>query len=248
MSGDSTSAASRSSSWFGRGRSNVPQRSSNPTVSQSLTTMEEMVDFGGRQQPSISMSASHVSMSASHDFSLDSGTHSNNISNHNEKMLIQESLNELRGQGVVIIAHGSRGKPKKVRLQLTSTAITWRTESQKRKVPGTSKDLKLGKLHSVSLSNIMYVDVGKQTAALKRVDNKNISESLCFSLLTKEGSLDLESSSVRERDTLVGAFSLVLDDVHNQRNLNWRDNQAVMAARSASGDVPSSFDDFSDVV
>ena len=150
----------------------------------------------------------------------------------------------------MIIAHGSRGKPKTVRLQLTSSSITWRTETQKRKVPGSSfsKDVKLGKLHAVNLSDIMYVDVGKQTTALKRVENKNVPENLCFSLLTKEGSLDLESASARERDELVGAFSLVLDDVHNQSNLNWRDNHTLSGGRSRNRDVPSSFDDYEDVV
>ncbi|KAL7429362.1 hypothetical protein ACHAXM_001693 [Skeletonema potamos] len=97
------------------------------------------------------------------------------------------------------------------------------------------KELKLGKLHSVLLSHIMYVDIGKQTTALRRVENASVSEALCFSLLTKEGSLDLEANSPRERDALVQCFSLVLDEVHAQ---NWRD-----IYRGPSSDMPSSFDD-----
>jgi hypothetical protein len=62
-----------------------------------------------------------------------------------------------------------------------------------------------------------------------------VSESLCFSLLTKEGSLDLEANSHRERDALVQCFSLVLDEVHAQ---NWRD-----IYRGPSSDMPSSFDE-----
>jgi hypothetical protein len=212
------------------------------------TPMEETVDFGGRQQPSISLSISQDNHSVLGG-SVDSGA-APNISNNEEKTIIHQKLSTLRNQGVLIVAHGSRGKPKTVRLQLTPTAITWRTETQKRRVPGSSfsKDIKLGKLHAVNLSDIMYVDVGKQTTALKRVENKSLPENLCFSLLTKEGSLDLESSSARERDELVGAFSLVLDDVHNQSNLNWRDNQTLGGGRSRSRDVPSSFDDYEDVV
>jgi hypothetical protein len=218
--------------------------SSRPVYS---TPMEETLDFGGRQQPSISLSMSHDNYS--NLGSVDSGA-ATNTSNNEEKMIIHQKLNTLRSQGVMIIAHGSRGKPKTVRLQLTSSSITWRTETQKRKVPGSSfsKDVKLGKLHAVNLSDIMYVDVGKQTTALKRVENKNVPENLCFSLLTKEGSLDLESASARERDELVGAFSLVLDDVHNQSNLNWRDNHTLSGGRSRNRDVPSSFDDYEDVV
>lgn len=144
-------------------------------------------------------------------------------------------MQQLRDPGVLIVAHGSRGKPKTVRLVLTENAITWRTEMRKKSVAGGNKELKLGKLHQVPLSHIMYVDIGKQTTALRRVENAAVSEALCFSLLTKEGSLDLEANSPRERDALVQCFSLVLDEVHAQ---NWRD-----IYRGPSSDMPSSFDE-----
>jgi len=154
----------------------------------------------------------------------------------NDEVIISHAMQQLRDPGVLIVAHGSRGKPKTVRLQLTESAITWRTESKKKTATGFAKDLKMGKLHSVSLQNIMYVDVGKQTTALRRVENAAVSETLCFSLLTKEGSLDLEANSPRERDALVSCFSLVLDEIHAQ---NWRD-----IYRGPSGDITSSFDAF----
>lgn len=152
----------------------------------------------------------------------------------NEEIVISAAMQQLRDPGVLIVAHGSRGKPKTVRLQLTETAVTWRTETRKK---GSAKDAKpkMGKLHQVPLSHIMYVDVGKQTTALRRVENASVSDALCFSLLTKEGSLDLEANSPRERDALVSCFSLVLDEVHAQ---NWRD-----IYRGPSSDMPSSFDE-----
>jgi hypothetical protein len=140
-------------------------------------------------------------------------------------------MQQLREPGVLIVAHGSRGKPKTVRLQLTESAVTWRTETRKK----SSGEPKVGKLHQVPLAHIMYVDVGKQTTALRRVENSSVPESLCFSLLTKEGSLDLEANSPRERDALVSCFSLVLDEVHAQ---NWRD-----IYRGPSSELPSSFDE-----
>lgn len=151
----------------------------------------------------------------------------------NEEIVISAAMQQLRDPGVLIVAHGSRGKPKTVRLQLTESAVTWRTETRKK----GSKDSKpkMGKLHQVPLSHIMYVDVGKQTTALRRVENASVSDALCFSLLTKEGSLDLEANSPRERDALVSCFSLVLDEVHAQ---NWRD-----IYRGPSSDMPSSFDE-----
>jgi len=154
----------------------------------------------------------------------------------NDEIVISAAMQQLRDPGVLIVAHGSRGKPKTVRLQLTESAITWRTETRKKTSnPREVGKPKLGKLHQVPLSHIMYVDVGKQTTALRRVENASVSEALCFSLLTKEGSLDLEANSPRERDALVSCFSLVLDEVHAQ---NWRD-----IYRGPSSDMPSSFDE-----
>ena len=159
----------------------------------------------------------------------------------NDESVISSAMAQLRDPGVLIVAHGSRGKPKTVRLQLTDIAITWRTETRKKNSSGHhTSEIKLGKLHSVSLTNIMYVDVGKQTTALRRVENASVPESLCFSLLTKEGSLDLEANSPRERDALISCFSLVLDDVHAQ---NWRD-----IYRGHSNDMPSSFDEYDEEV
>mmetsp|Transcript_11098 Transcript_11098/g.24017 ORF Transcript_11098/g.24017 Transcript_11098/m.24017 type:complete len:358 (-) Transcript_11098:70-1143(-) len=152
-----------------------------------------------------------------------------------EEIVISAAMQQLRDPGVLVVAHGSKGKPKTVRLRLVESAISWRTEQQRKK-PSQSGDTgpKLGKLHHVPLSHILYVDVGKQTTALRRVENAAVSEDLCFSLLTKEGSLDLECNSARERDALVSCFSLVLDEVHAS---NWRDVQRV-----PSSDMPSSFD------
>jgi len=158
---------------------------------------------------------------------------------------LSNTMQQLRNTGVLIVAHGSRGKPKAVRLQLTDNSITWRTETKKKTAIGyTNEATKLGKIHSVSLQNILYVDIGKQTTALRRVENAAVSESLCFSLLTKEGSLDLEANSLSDRDALVRCFSLVLDEVHKQ---NWRD--LYRSGSSPSGEhIQSSFDEYEDDV
>ena len=211
------STASSSFGFFGKRQTIQPVGGS---VAGSIYTkrsnagMEEIVDFAGSGNNMQSTGSSHSS---------------------SDEAIIQNSMAQLRNQGVVIVAHGSRGKPKTVRLQLTDDSITWRTETRRKNATGQSKEVKLGKLHSVTLTNIMYVDVGKQTTALRRSENASVPESLCFSLLTKEGSLDLEANSPRERDALVGSFSLVLDNVHAQ---NWRD------IYRGSNDIPSSFDEY----
>jgi hypothetical protein len=68
---------------------------------------------------------------------------------------------------------------------------------------------------------VLYIDVGKKTTALKRLDDVKVPDPTCFSLLTQNGSLDLQASSKLERDALVSCFSMILDDVH--ANANWRE-------------------------
>ena len=73
---------------------------------------------------------------------------SSSASTFNDEIAISTTMQQLRDTGVKIVAHGSKGKPKAVRLILTENAIEWRTESTKRKN-------KVGKTHQVPLSHIM---------------------------------------------------------------------------------------------
>jgi len=227
--------------WSARTRAQrVAGRVQQPSIGEaSYVTDTTMNNY--RQLQGIGLGASHSvgtdwsAMSSTHRPSMESsllpGEQHHPQQQQNDEIVISAAMQQLREPGVLIVAHGSRGKPKTVRLQLTENAITWRTETRKH-----ANKAKMGKLHQVPLSHIMYVDVGKQTTALRRVENASVAENLCFSLLTKEGSLDLEANSARERDALVSCFSLVLDEVHAQ---NWRD-----IYRGPSSDMPSSFDDF----
>ncbi|KAL7496176.1 hypothetical protein ACHAWT_004444 [Skeletonema menzelii] len=236
--------------WSARSRG---RRSGGGTINSNRSVVGEGSMYGGssvaggsvvanttqQQQPQQQQQRQQMMTNNNNNNTPGGGTTTSTISASaaaSEDIVVSAAMQQLRDPGVLIVAHGSRGKPKTVRLMLTETTITWRTE-MRRKSPTNpnSKELKLGKLHSVLLSHIMYVDIGKQTTALRRVENASVSEALCFSLLTKEGSLDLEANSPRERDALVQCFSLVLDEVHAQ---NWRD-----IYRGPSSDMPSSFDD-----
>mmetsp|Transcript_2739 Transcript_2739/g.3242 ORF Transcript_2739/g.3242 Transcript_2739/m.3242 type:complete len:164 (+) Transcript_2739:137-628(+) len=134
------------------------------------------------------------------------------IQHYDDEVLISREMQLLRGTGILIIAHRLHGRPKTVRLKLTESAITWRTEIKR-----SNGKRKIGKTHTAPLARIMYVDIGKNTAALKKVENASVPDYLCFSLLTKEDSLNLEVKSLKKRDILVNCFSLVLDEVHARR-------------------------------
>ena len=186
---------------------------------------EEVVDFTSPQATTSFMTRNNNIAAGPGNVQFSSG---GGASTFNDEIAISTTMQQLRDTGIHIIAHGSKGKPKKVRLVLTENAIEWQTQSKRKN--------KVGKMHQVPLTHIMYVDVGKATTALRRVENASIPENLCLSLLTKDGSLDLEASSALERDALVNCFSLVLDEVHAQ---SWRD-----VYRAPSSDMPSSFDEF----
>jgi hypothetical protein len=138
--------------------------------------------------------------------------------------VVIETMDRLRGRGIRLIAHGVQCEPKRVwiRLEEDTTSVSWQTEFPRR-VPTVNGDVSIvlmrGSLHKIALPNVLYIDVGKKTTALKKRQNGNILDSLCFSLLTQNGSLDLQTNSSLERDALVACFSMVLDQIHTQ---DWR--------------------------
>ncbi|KAL7540591.1 hypothetical protein ACHAXR_010232 [Thalassiosira sp. AJA248-18] len=81
---------------------------------------------------------------------------------------------------------------------------------------------RLGNLRKVSLNEILGIELGKRTTALRRVQTaKAVNESECFSLLTKTGTLDLEckelvvagsKSSAREvRAAFITSLALTME-------------------------------------
>jgi hypothetical protein len=154
--------------------------------------------------------------------------------------VIAETMARLQGRGIRLVAHGVHCDPKRVwiRLQDTSEAgtkppareeddddeepcITWQTEFPRR-VPNQSGQVSVvlmrGSLHRIVLKSILYIDVGKKTQALQQTPD-GVPDATCLSLLTQNGSLDLQANSKLERDALVSCFSMILDDVHEE---DWR--------------------------
>ena len=139
--------------------------------------------------------------------------------------IIAETMGRLQGRGIRLMAHGVQCEPKRVWIKLDdeTTSVTWQTEFPRR-VPnqagGVSIVLMRGSLHRIALCNVLYIDVGKKTKALMRPENdSSVQDTTCFSLLTQNGSLDLQANSRLERDALVACFSMILDDVHTE---DWR--------------------------
>jgi hypothetical protein len=114
--------------------------------------------------------------------------------------------------GVRLYAHGTKCQPRKVWIRLDSAkdALIWRTENTSVASPKTAQSL--GQAHEIFLLDLLYVDIGKTTASLKAIPEENIPEDLCFSLLSKQGSLDLNAKTALERNALVSCLCLILDE------------------------------------
>ena len=138
--------------------------------------------------------------------------------------ILNETMQRLQNRGIRLVAHGVASESKRVWIKLDSetSTLTWQTEFP-RKIPNQLGEISLvmmrGALHKIALPNILYVDVGKKTNALLKPENEDVLDTTCFSLLTQNGSLDLQANSRLERDALVSCFSMVLDEVHSQ---DWR--------------------------
>lgn len=156
--------------------------------------------------------------------------------------IISSTMERLKNRGIRLVAHGVHCQPKRVWISLREDTyetgggdedgsgiagngrgepcVTWQTEFPRR-VPDQTGQVSIvmmrGSLHTILLKNILYIDVGKKTHALQL--SNDLPDSTCLSLLTQNGSLDLEANSKLERDSLVSCFSMILDDIHEE---DWR--------------------------
>lgn len=157
---------------------------------------------------------------------------------------LPHGLNDLLRQppGLKFTAHGTKCRPRPVWITLhcdnnigveapspQSTAshdyrncLTWRAElkpsSSPTATPTRSVQPKLGNLRKVHLTDILGVELGKRTTALRRVQTaKGVNESDCFSLLTKTGTLDLECVRL---DDATGVLSGGRSRSEQQRSLS----------------------------
>jgi hypothetical protein len=164
-----------------------------------------------------------------------------------DQRILQGTMDRLLGAGIRLMAHGVQCDPKRVWIRLhmptdsdngkdheqQEHSLSWQTEFPRQITDNsgrTSIVLFRGATHKIDLGTVLYVDVGKKTSALMKTDTPNagtgngttstVPATACFSLLTANGSLDLQTNSRLERDALVACLSMVLDQVHQTHE--WR--------------------------
>lgn len=143
-----------------------------------------------------------------------------------ERSILEDTMSRLQRRGVRLVAHGIQSSSKKVWISLKDDQgglqLAWQTEFP-RQITAASGDVSTvmikGALHQIPLDNVLYIDVGKRTSALMKT-SETVTDFTCFSLLTQNGSLDLQTNSQLERDALVCCLSIMLDKVHTTQD--WR--------------------------
>lgn len=132
-------------------------------------------------------------------------------------VVLHETMTRLESRGIRLLAHGVQCEPKRVWIRIPDNGrnnLIWQTEFQKQVTNSLGEQsvvLVRGGIHTIDMSQVVYLDVGKKTTAFIKPESRHLSASSCFSLLTGNGSLDLQASSKLERDALVCCLSKLLD-------------------------------------
>lgn len=132
-----------------------------------------------------------------------------------------ETMKLLRVVGCRMVAHGIQSQPRRVWISINDDALVWQSEF-KTKLPnniGASSLLSVrGPVHNIAWGDIKFIDVGKNTESLKRAES--VPENMCWSILTLNGSLDLQAKSQLERDSMVSCMVSMLDEYNDGED--WR--------------------------
>jgi len=67
--------------------------------------------------------------------------------------------------------------------------------------------------YQLDLSEVLFVEVGKQTPVLRTGSGAGVDEDHCLSLITPNMSVDFEASSKVEREAMAQGFALLINDI-----------------------------------
>lgn len=149
------------------------------------------------------------------NINISTGIQNHTLPKHlNVRSMVEERVRHRFTQppGLRLIAHGIKVRPRPVWIQLhvddniihgadtTSelhNCLTWRAElkasSSSQEGAFSNNTPSLGSIRKVSLTDIVGIELGQKTVALKRL--QSVRESECFSILTTTGTLDLQCVS-----------------------------------------------------
>eukprot|EP01006_Ploeotia_vitrea_P037219 TRINITY_DN66105_c0_g1_i2.p1 TRINITY_DN66105_c0_g1~~TRINITY_DN66105_c0_g1_i2.p1 ORF type:complete len:408 (+),score=247.75 TRINITY_DN66105_c0_g1_i2:181-1224(+) len=119
----------------------------------------------------------------------------------------RQSLREMLFEGGVFLKYGRSGKPHYRNFCLTPSGnFHWDSTPMNAAKPMPSKNF-------VRLVDVREVVTGKRTAVLLRAVARNAPEDLCFSIVTKKRSVDMQATTKEQRDLWVLAIRAAVLDV-----------------------------------
>lgn len=132
------------------------------------------------------------------DFShADDETQTSNPSEHT----LCETLKTVLAQGMAITVYSEEGV-KKIKMFLVGTQLRWRTVRMI-----TRKTFKL------DLEDIQYIEWGKKTANFRTPAAQNVPDELCFSIVSKNLTIDMKAYNKIERDAVAQGFVMLLEEM-----------------------------------
>ena len=115
-------------------------------------------------------------------------------------LMDEEEYRDMFVKGISFLKHGRRGKPhpRLIAISEDGTQVSWQIASS------TAKKY-------MNLSDVVGVHKGASTAVFKRNRDIEDRDKLCFSLIGKERTLDLEAPTEQIRDLWCDHFRLIVD-------------------------------------
>ena len=119
-----------------------------------------------------------------------------------EDELLLEAFYQSLKKGVSLILHKigkNKLKRKSIRLWLVGHVIKWEIKGM---VVSTKGSIQLG-----IIKRILY---GKHSAIFQREENKDVKDVLCFTMVTRDYTIDFECASELERNAIARGFTILI--------------------------------------
>merc|ERR550537_409731 len=131
---------------------------------------------------------------------------------------LMETFVKVLTQGMKLkMYYAKEGKgPKDVKLELVDKLLQWTSSNKRSGILGMVQS----KPKSVEITNVKTIEWGKRTATFQATSvDPPVDDEKCFSLVLENGtSLDFETSSKVERDSLAQGFTILINSM-NQNQL-----------------------------
>ena len=119
-----------------------------------------------------------------------------------EDELLLEAFYQSMKKGISLVLHKigkNKLKRKTIRLWLEGFTIKWEIKGMMMNTKGT-----------IQLTIIKRILYGKHSAIFQREENKHLKDSLCFTMVTRDYTIDFECASELERNAIARGFTILI--------------------------------------